>query len=44
MDIGYRKNLNDKIYMMMNKKDIEAYKEAYSGAEIFIKQFPHLKK
>ena len=41
---GYRKNPNDKIYMMMNKKDVEAYKEAYLEVEIFIKQFPHLKK
>jgi len=41
---GYRKNPNDKIYMMMNRKDVEAYKEAYSEVEIFIKQFPHLKK
>ena len=41
---GYRKNLNDKIYMMMNRKDVEAYKEAFSEVEIFIKQFPHLKK
>ena len=41
---GYRKNPNDKIYMMMNKKDVEAYKEAYSEVQIFIKQFPHLKK
>lgn len=41
---GYRKNPNDRIYMMMNKKDVEAYKEAYSEVEIFIKQFPHLKK
>lgn len=30
--------------MMMNKKDVEAYKEAYLEVEIFIKQFPHLKK
>ena len=28
----------------MNKKDVEAYREAYSEVEIFIKQFPHLKK
>lgn len=28
----------------MNKKDVEAYKEGYSEVEIFIKQFPHLKK
>ena len=41
---GYRKNPNDKIYMMMNKRDVEAYKEAYSEVEVFIKQFPHLKK
>ena len=41
---GYRKNPNDKIYMMMNRKDVEAYREAYSEVEVFIKQFPHLKK
>jgi hypothetical protein len=41
---GYRKNTNDKIYMMMNRKDVEAYKEAFSEVEVFIKQFPHLKK
>lgn len=41
---GYRKNPNDKIYMMMNRKDVEAYKEAFSEVEVFIKQFPHLKK
>lgn len=29
---------------MMNRKDVEAYKEAYSEVEIFIKQFSHLKK
>lgn len=28
----------------MSKKDVEAYQEAYSEIEIFIKQFPHLKK
>ena len=28
----------------MNKKDVEAYQEAYLEVEIFIKQFPHLKK
>ena len=28
----------------MNRKDVEAYKEGYSEVEIFIKQFPHLKK
>lgn len=41
---GYRKNPNDKIYMMINKKDVEAYKVAFSEVEIFIKQFSHLKK
>ena len=30
--------------MMMNRKDVEAYRESYSEVEIFIKQFPHLKK
>lgn len=29
---------------MMNKRDVEAYKEVYSEVEVFIKQFPHLKK
>ena len=28
----------------MNRKDLEAHREAYSEVEIFIKQFPHLKK
>lgn len=28
----------------MSKKDVEAYQEAYSEIEIFVKQFPHLKK
>lgn len=41
---GYRKNPNDKIYMMMNRKDVEAYQEAFSEVEVFIKQFPYLKK
>ena len=36
---GYRKNPNDKIYMMMNRKDIESYEEI----DIFLKQFPHLR-
>lgn len=40
----YRKNPNDKIYMMMNRKDVEAYKEAFSEIKVFIKQFLHLKK
>lgn len=40
---GYRKNPNDKIYMMMNRKDIEAYQKSYEEIDIFLKQFPHLK-
>lgn len=40
---GYRKNPNDKIYMMMNKKDVEAYQKSYEEIDIFLKQFPHLK-
>ena len=40
---GYRKNPNDKIYMMMNRKDIEAYQKSYEGIDIFLKQFPYLK-
>ena len=40
---GYRKNPNDKIYMMMNRKDIEAYQKSYEEIDIFLKQSPHLK-
>ena len=40
---GYRKNPNDKIYMMLNRKDIEAYQKSYEEIDIFLKQFPHLK-
>lgn len=40
---GYRKNPNDKIYMMMNRKDVETYQKSYEEIEIFFKQFPHLK-
>lgn len=40
---GYRKNPNDKIYMMMNRKDIEAYQKSYEEIDIFLKQFPHLR-
>ena len=40
---GYRKNPNDKIYMMINRKDIEAYQKSYEEIDIFLKQFPHLK-
>ncbi|MGF3073652.1 hypothetical protein ACQV2T_08950 [Facklamia sp. P13069] len=40
---GYRKNLNDKSYMIMNKKDVEDYQKSYKEIDIFLKQFPHLK-
>lgn len=40
---GYRKYPNDKIYMMMNRKDIEVYQKSYEEIDIFLKQFPHLK-
>ena len=40
---GYRKNPNDKISMMMNRKDVEAYQKSYEKIDIFLKQFPHLK-
>ena len=40
---GYRKNPNDKIYMMINRKDIEAYQKSYKEIDIFLKQFPHLR-
>lgn len=39
----YRKNPNDKIYMMMNRKDVEAYQKSYEEIDIFLKQFPHLR-
>ena len=39
----YRKNPNDKIYMMMNRKDVEAYQKSYEKIDIFLKQFPHLR-
>ena len=40
---SYRKNPNDKIYMMMNRKDVEAYQKSYEEIDIFLKQFPHLR-
>ena len=40
---GYRKNPNDKIYMMMNRKDVEAYQKSYEAIDIFLKQIPHLR-
>lgn len=39
---GYRKNTNDKIYMMINRKDVEAYQKSYEEIDIFLKQFLHL--
>lgn len=41
---GYRKNPNDKIYMMMNRKDVELYQKSYEKTYIFLKQFPYLKE
>ena len=32
---GYRKNPNDKIYMMMNRKDVEAYQKSYEEIDVF---------
>lgn len=40
---GYRKNPNDKIYMIMNRKDVEACQKSYEEIGIFLKQFPHLR-
>ena len=40
---GYRKNPDDKIYMMMNRKDVEAYQKSYEEIDIFLKQFPYLR-
>lgn len=40
---GYRKNPNDKIYMMMKRKDVEAYQKSYEEIDIFLKQFPQLR-
>ena len=40
---SYRKNPNDKIYMMMNRKDVEGYQKSYDEIDIFLKQFPHLR-
>jgi hypothetical protein len=32
---GYRKNPNDKIYMMMNRKDVKAYQKSYEAIGYF---------
>lgn len=34
---GYRKNTNDKICMMINRKDVEAYQKSYEEIDIFLK-------
>jgi hypothetical protein len=34
---GYRKNPNDRIYMMMNKKDVDDYQKSYEEIDIFLK-------
>lgn len=36
---GYRKNSNIKIYMMMNRKDIEAYQKSYEKIDVFFSNF-----
>lgn len=41
---GYKKNPNDKIYKMINKRDIESYEKAYAEVKVFVKQFLHLEK
>ena len=40
---GYRKNPNDRFYMMMNRKDVEVYQKSYEEIDVFLKQFPHLR-
>ncbi len=40
---GYRKNPNNKVYMMMNRKDVEAHQKSYEEIDVFLKQFPHLR-
>ena len=40
---GYCKNPNDKIYMMMNRNDVEAYQKSYEEIDVFLKQFLHLR-
>jgi len=39
----YRKNPNDKIYMMMNRKDVKTYQKSYEEIDIFLKQLPHFR-
>ena len=40
---GYKKNPTDKIFYMMNKSGIEAYKKSEEQIYFFIKKHPHLK-
>jgi hypothetical protein len=40
---GHCRNPNDKIYMMMNRKDVEAYQKSYEEIDVFLKQLPHLR-
>lgn len=40
---SYRKNPNDKIYMMMNWEDMETYQKSYEEIDIFLKQLAHLR-
>ena len=37
LKLGYRKNPKDKIYMMMNRKDVEASQKSYEEIDIFLK-------
>ena len=34
-----RNNLNDKIYIMMNRKDVEAYQKSYEGIDFFLSNY-----
>ena len=40
---GYSKNPNDKIYIIMNRKDVESYQKSYEEIDIFLKKFPYLR-
>ncbi|WP_198926601.1 hypothetical protein [Campylobacter pinnipediorum] len=40
---GYKKNPKDKIYMIMNGKDVEKYQASHEVVDMFLRQFPHLK-
>lgn len=34
---GFRKKPNDKIYMMIKQKDVEAYQKSYEEIDVFLK-------